>query len=146
VDYSLKLKTPSKEIERFLRFAIVGGTGTVVDFVILIVLKEWAHLPVLLANTFSYTAGTANNFILNRTWTFPEARSKKVWIQIGQFFAVSGMGLLLNDGILWLMSQPLGSLLNQPQNGYLAAKVVATLLVIVWKYFANRYWTFSDAR
>ncbi len=146
MEYSLRFRAPRKEIRRFVRFAIVGMTGTLVDFGVLVVLKELGQLPVLLANTLSYTAGITNNFTLNRLWTYPDARGKWVWTQLGQFFAISAMGLLFNDGIVWLLGEPLGLLINRPQMSYIAAKVVATLSVITWNFFVNRYWTFNDAR
>lgn len=136
------LKT--RDIQRFMRFAVVGVTGTLVDFVLLVVLRELLGLPVLIANTLSYSAGIVNNFTLNRLWTFKEARSKGVWVQFGQFFAVSTAGLLLNNAIVLLLDTSLGALFNAPESGYLVAKVVATGVVLVWNFLINRYWTFND--
>jgi len=101
----------NREVERFVRFAVVGGVGTVVDFTILVVLKEVVGLPLLLANTTSYLAGVANNFTLNRLWTYPEARAKAVWRQFAQFLMVSTAGLILNNLIVSLLAEPLGDLL-----------------------------------
>jgi putative flippase GtrA len=28
--------------------------------------------------------------------------------------------------------------------GYNAAKVIATIVVLFWNFFVNRYWTYSD--
>ncbi len=44
------------------------------------------------------------------------------------------------------LEAPLGIWLNQPEVGYLPAKALATGLVLFWNYFANRFWTFRDAR
>jgi hypothetical protein len=43
MDTSLKLRIHSSEAERFLRFSLVGALGTLVDFGLLIVLKEAAR-------------------------------------------------------------------------------------------------------
>ncbi|MFN8373863.1 MAG: GtrA family protein [Anaerolineae bacterium] len=143
--YPLHIKIRTQEVERFGRFAIVGLLGTLVDFCVLVVLKEALGLPLLLANTLSYAAGISNNFLLNRTWTYGDVQRKTWWTQFGQFFLVSTIGLLLNNTMVALLSEPVGALIGQPQIGYLAAKVVATLLVLFWNFFANRYWTFNNA-
>jgi putative flippase GtrA len=142
--YPHLLPVHGREAERFLRFALVGAIGTVVDFTVLIVLKEVVGLPLLLANGLSYLAGVTNNFTLNRFWTYPEARSKAVWRQFLQFLAVSTAGLLLNTLIVGLLSAPLGVLLQMPDRGYLVAKIVATGLVVFWNFTANRLWTFNE--
>jgi len=109
--YPQALSIRNREVERFVRFAVVGSVGTVVDFTILVVLKEVVGLPLLLANTTSYLAGVANNFTLNRLWTYPEARAKAVWRQFAQFLMVSTAGLILNNLIVSLLAEPLGDLL-----------------------------------
>jgi putative flippase GtrA len=134
-----------KELRRFVRFAAVGALGTVVDFGLLAIFKELLGLPTLLANTLSFSAGAANNFTLNRLWTYPDARAKNAILQLAQFVLVSVGGLLLNDGIVLWLEGPLGTLLGLPDYGYALAKVVATGLVLFWNFTANRLWTFGDA-
>lgn len=142
VSHSLNFQ--SREMQRFARFTVVGVAGTLVDFTTLILLKEVIGLPLLLANTLSYSAGLVNNFTLNRLWTYPDARTKAFWMQFGQFFIVSTIGLLINNGIVALLSTPLGQALAQRQIGYIAAKLVATVIVVFWNFFINRHWTFND--
>ncbi len=135
MDYSLHLRTDSKEIRRFIRFAVVGGIGTLLDFGLLIVLKQFVGLPILLANSLSYLTGVVNNFTLNRLWTYPEARSRPMWAQFGQFLTVSLVGLALNDSLVGVLHEPMG---------YVAAKVLATVVILFWNFLANRYWTFRN--
>lgn len=134
----------SRERQRVGRFLVVGASGTALDFVLLTLLKA-AGLATLPANTLSFSAGIVNNFLLNRWWTYADARAKSVGVQFGQFALVSLIGLLLNNGIMLLLEAPLGSLLNGASWSYLLAKILATAVVIVWNFVANRYWTFNDA-
>ncbi len=131
-----------KEIQRFLRFGLVGISGTLVDFIILTLLKELLHLPTLTANTISYSCGIINNFILNRLWTFPEARQARIATQFIRFTLVSLVGLALNDLLVTWLEVPLGALLNSPEQGYLPAKLAATAVVLAWNFIGNRLWTF----
>ncbi len=133
-----------REFRRFIRFALIGVVGTVVDFTLLIVLKELIGLPTLLANTLSYSAGILNNFTLNRIWTYPDSRTRKALVQLLQFGLVSITGLLLNNLIVYGLEQPLGNLFGAANYGYLIAKAAATGLVMVWNFVVNRFWTFGD--
>ena len=125
-----------------MRFLAVGALGTLLDFGLLTTLKMHG-LPTLLSNTFSFSAGVANNFTWNRLWTFPEAKRSDWHRQLLQFLAISLVGLGLNNAIVLALEAPLGDLLGQGDIGYLPAKVLATGAVVFWNYFANRIWTFK---
>lgn len=137
-------RQPKTEVSRLLRFAAVGISGTVVDLVLLTVFKGVFGLPTILANTLSYGAGIFNNYALNRAWTFRESRSKRVVAQFAQFALISLIGLLLNNLLVSSLETPFGQLIGNSQAGYLPAKIVATALVMVWNFLANRLWTFND--
>ena len=139
------LSTPlqKQEVTRFTRFLTVGAVGTLLDFSILTVLKL-AGLPTLFANSLSFTAGLLNNFTWNRLWTFGDIVKADWRRQFAQFTLVSLIGLTLNNLIVLSLESILGTLLGQPQWGYLPAKVIATGVVVFWNYFANRTWTFKN--
>lgn len=137
-----------KEAERFFKFLIVGTIGFVVDFGTLTLLKETTGLATVVANTISFTLAVISNFTLNRYWTYPDSRSKSLVSQIGQFTVVSLIGLALNNVILVslepVFDQLIGSLAMSAVRGYIPAKMLATVVVLFWNFFINRYWTYSD--
>ncbi len=137
-----------KEAERFFKFLIVGTIGFVVDFGTLTLLKETTHLATVVANTISFTLAVISNFTFNRYWTYPDSRSKKLSAQLGQFIVVSIVGLLINDTLMVVLETPFDNLLHQLNillvSGYVPAKIVATVVVLFWNFFVNRYWTYSD--
>jgi putative flippase GtrA len=133
------------ELGRFIRFGLVGVSGTVIDFVILTALKYfwgWATLP---ANILSYSVGILNNYLLTRHWVCPENR-RQSWLQLAQFATISLIGLALNNLIVMLLEKPLGNLLANPAYGYLPAKIIATAVVLGWNFSGNRLWTFGENR
>lgn len=140
----------SKEAERFLKFAVVGTIGFIVDFGLLFVLKELVGLEsTVLANTISFCAAVVSNFTLNRFWTYPDSRSKRLRAQLSQFTLVSIVGLLINDLIVHFLEHPFQLLLDSsftflPVAGYIPAKIVATIVVLFWNFFINRHWTYND--
>jgi putative flippase GtrA len=133
-----------KETQRFLRFLLVGLSGTILDFAILTILKTFFGVPTIIANTISYSVGVINNFILNRAWTFSEARDKHWLMQFGQFLVINIIGIGINNLIVVGLEHPLGQLLHIPSAGFLPAKLVATGVVVIWNFIANRLWTFRE--
>ena len=140
---TLQITRPPNEVERLLRFVAVGGSGTVIDFLILTIGKEFFLLTTLLANTLGFCAGLVNNFTWNRAWTFADRRSDNVSKQFMQFFVVSFIGLTLNNLIVWSLESPLDGLFGSAGYGYIPAKVFATIIVVFWNFNANRMWTFK---
>lgn len=136
--------TNHKEIRRFIQFGLVGVVGTVVDFGLLVILKEVAGLPTGLANVLSYSAGIVNNFTLNKVWTFADANNKGTLTQFLQFALVSLVGLALNTGIVVGLELVLDEIELLAAYEYIFAKVVATGIVLFWNFGANRLWTFSE--
>jgi putative flippase GtrA len=153
-----------KEAERFVKFLVVGTLGFVIDFGLLTFLVELVGMPefvmavtglshtvgLISANTISFTAAVLSNFSFNRYWTYPESRSKRKRVQLPQFTLVSVIGLLLNNAILALLHTPFDRLLANFKgmpftvNGYIPAKIVATIVVLFWNFYINRYWTYSN--
>lgn len=143
-----------REVTRFLKFAVVGTIGAVVDFGILYLLHAVLGWPLALSNTISFTCAVVSNFIWNRYWTYPDSRSKPIRSQLGQFFVVNIAGWAINTGILLLLEGPFtdfaGSMTFVATEalahrlGYNAAKVLATGVVMFWNFFVNRFWTYND--
>jgi len=159
----------AKEVERFLKFVVVGSMGFVVDLGTLILLQATVLPPVnatnvAVATTIAFCAAILSNFIWNRFWTYPDSRSRSVPRQLIQFAFVSVVGWLARTLWISLAYAPLGDLLLplalpllQALNpGYTAgaaaagrvgsvvAQVIGVVVIMFWNFFANRYWTYSD--
>jgi putative flippase GtrA len=131
-----------KEFVRFLKFATVGMIGMVVDLLVLNVMHKVFGLPLLVANTISFTTAVISNFTWNRLWTFPESRERPIGSQLGQFALVNVVGLAINNLILWLAFQVTQQIVPDPWD-YNLAKVLAIGVVLFWNYFVNRAWTYK---
>ena len=149
VDLVSNFGIPEREAERFFKFLVVGTIGFGVDFGLLTFLVEVVGLVPVVANTFSFSAAVVSNFTLNRYWTYPDSRSKRRRIQLLQFGMVSIIGLAINNLILFLLQHPFDDLLRAVHappglGGYIPAKMVATIVVLFWNFFINRFWTYND--
>ncbi len=142
----------AKERKRFFRFAIVGAIGAVVDFGILNLLLL-IKTPYVLAGGISFVAAVVNNFLWNRYWTYPDSRSKNVGRQLLQFGIINAIGLGVRVGLLSFLEKRLLGLaarwfphffLTPEFLGHNTGVAIAILIVLMWNYAANRYWTYND--
>ncbi len=138
---SKSLQTNPRLVRQFLKFAVVGTIGAAVDFGILIALKELFHVNLYVANTVSFTAAVLSNYLWNSFWTFGD-QPKQHGRQLVQFFVVSIVGYFINQAILYFFYDIAG--LHVFRFGYLAAKAIATIVVMFWNFAANKLWTFRE--
>ncbi len=146
--------TDPRERGRFLRFAVVGFMGAIVDFGVANLLVYAFLAPLVLAGTISFIAAILSNFFWNRYWTYPDSRSKPISRQLIQFTVVSVMGLTIRIPILRFLEPVLyRTFSNLPFSlpvitpDLLAKNItlaIAVLIVMFWNFFVNRYWTYND--
>ncbi len=162
----------SREVERFLKFALVGALGAIIDAGTLFVLQATVLAPaepnqglkVALASTIAFVAAVSSNFFWNRHWTYPDSRSRSVRRQMVQFTVVSLIGwvgrtMWISLSYRWLGSifMPLflpeiqllrpgyiPSVSAEAKLGTMIAWFVGVVVVMVWNFLANRYWTYAD--
>ena len=130
-----------REIKRFLRYAIVGMWGFIVDFTILNLLLFWAHFPPWLANTCSFSIAVLNTFTLNRFFTMPESRSRPVGKQLAQFFLVNLVGYGINELVFLGSHELVWGHLFGPIIAWNLSKATASGIALFWNFGANRLWT-----
>lgn len=146
--------TDPRERTRFLRFAVVGAIGAVIDFGVMNILVNVFSTSLVLAGTISFIAAILSNFTWNRYWTYPDSRTKPILRQLVEFGIVNVMGLIIRVPILALLEPVLFKLIsNLPfeiplfDANFLSDNltlVVAVVIVMFWNFFVNRYWTYSD--
>ncbi len=142
----------ANERVRFLKFAAVGAIGTVVDFAVYNALNLLLGLAPVFSQAVSFAMAVVNNFLWNRHWTYPESRGKAVHRQMTQFGLVNLGGLLIRTPIIAGLENPLGTLTGRlgvqaeaaVVVGHNASLAIAIGIVMLWNYFANRYWTYND--
>jgi putative flippase GtrA len=120
---------------RFLKFCVVGVTGTIIDFGLTWICKEKLKIPKFIANAIGFVVAATSNYILNRVWTWGST-NEQVGVEYVKFFGVSLIGLGLNTLILYLLHEKL-------KLNFWISKVFATGVVMVWNFLANHYFTFA---
>ena len=142
----------AKERTRFLKFAVVGVIGAVVDFGIMNLMVAIFQANLVIAGTISFIAAILSNFTWNRYWTYPDSRSKPIVRQLAQFSIVSIAGLVIRLPILALVEpiiHRMWDMLQLPTSmaDFLAKNftlAIAVVIVMFWNFFINRFWTYND--
>jgi putative flippase GtrA len=146
--------TNPQERSRFLRFAVVGVIGAVVDFGTANLLTGVFQMEFIWASVISFTAAVVSNFLWNRFWTYPDSRTKSISRQVLQFAIISILGLAIRTPIIKVLENPMIIEITRllPKNflfsprfiGHNVTLAIAVLVVMMWNFFANRFWTYND--
>lgn len=153
----------AKEVERFLKFAVVGAVGAIIDFGTLNLLQStilppsgpYERLYVRLATGTAFTLAVTSNFIWNRYWTYPDSRSRPIALQLVQFFVVNTLAVLFRLVFVGLTYRLFGTFIHDILNtdwnrettnqvGTNFAQAFAVAIAMFWNFFVNRYWTYND--
>lgn len=122
--------------KKLVRFAVTGAIGFILDFGCTFLLKEKLEVHPYMANSLGFTLAVVHNYFINKYWTFGE-RSRPDWIQFLSFVLISIIGLLLNTLLLVC-------LYDWFNFNFYIAKLMATVLVMLWNYIANSKITYRD--
>lgn len=126
----MKLLNGNTRLMELVRFGVTGGVCFLVEFAALTLLVELLHMPVLWATALAFLISVIVNYALCVKWVFTGAKGGSGRVRL-QFLVTSGMGLGLNELLMWLMNIRLGV-------QYQLAKVIATLMVMIWNYVTKR--------
>jgi putative flippase GtrA len=154
-----------REMARFLKFAVVGTLGAVIDFGTFNLLQAALGVSYLLSGAISFTVAVSSNFIWNRFWTYPDSRSKPISVQVSQFFLVNVVGLIIRIPVLAIAERPMIRVaeslfafsdspapglptsllsLDAATAGRNLALALTVVIVLFWNFGINRVWTYSD--
>lgn len=119
--------------EQLVKFCTVGAVGYVVNLAVYTILLEGVGLHYIPAAIGSFLVAVANNYALNRAWTFRVERGH-VGAQGWRFLVVSTLSLLANLAALHLMVTA--------GVGEIGAQAVAIVLVTPLNFIGNKLWSF----
>ena len=124
-----------KTSQQFCIYAGIGGIGTIGHYATLVLLVQAIHFDPVVATTIGFIAGALINYLLNYRLTFNS--NKRHRETLTKFFSVAGLGTVINTAIM-------SAGINMFDIHYLIIQVLATCIVLVLNFFANKYWTFAN--
>jgi putative flippase GtrA len=128
-------------LRQFVKFAVVGGTGTLVNlavFQLLVFLYERATggsagIFNQIAVGISFCVAVTSNFLLNRLWTF--RHRGRIIRHFSRFFLVSLIGLGLNELMFTLLHNVAGV-------HRLLSLLLAIVIVTPFNFVGSKWWAF----
>lgn len=142
---------------RYIKFGIVGASGTVVNLTVLHLGHEYLFQTLEATYNKPYFSlalaiviATLNNFTWNRLWTWSdrvktleatESRERTSWrllsMEFGQYATASAFG----SGLQYVLTLLLSSTMD-----YRLANITAIVAASVTNFLANDRWTFKRQR
>lgn len=123
-----------RELWRFARFCLVGGSGVLVNWGILRLLTELVGLKYYISAIFSIEASIISNFFLNDNITFADRRrsgqSGSLLSRLGKFNITCAAGAAIQYGLLVFFTEIFG--LN-----YQVSLLIGIAAATIWNYTVN---------
>lgn len=139
------MKKLIKKFAEQIRFAIVGGLNTVIDFGILFTLVALG-LPAIASNFVSTSVAMVFSFLVNKSYTFKDNK-KSTGKHVVYFLVITIFGLWVIQPVIiesvTLLLQPL------LKTGFLVlfiGKGLATAASLSWNYLMYRKYVFVKSK
>lgn len=123
---------------RLIKYAIVGATGTIAHYGVLIGTVELRLIanPVA-ASSVGAVVGAVINYFLNYRFTFQSRNSHLSTLP--KFLIIAGVGVALNGAVMALLT-------NLTNWFYIANQLIATAITLLFTFAINSAWTFKEKR
>jgi putative flippase GtrA len=119
-----------------LRFLLVGGLCTLLQYLVLVAGVELLGADAVLASATGFLSSASVNYFLNRRYTWSSELAHGVAVR--RFIAVVAIGLALNVLGMRLLHGYL-------RWHYVLSQVLTTVLTLSWNFAGHRRWTFAAA-
>jgi putative flippase GtrA len=149
-------------IKQFGKFIVTGFINTGIDFgalyLLMVISEKNTGIYTFIFPAISFSIATINSFFLNRYWTFKQKKKQKKEKGIkdfAQFISVTLVGLLINSGITYIISNFIPSFFGLGiLNAYFApeeiqnlwvlfGKALATGVSLIWNFIGYKFWVFK---
>ena len=129
----MSLITRAKNNPQLIRFGLVGGINTALDFGLLFVFKALG-IPVELANIMSTGLAFIFSFFANKKYTF-KTTDTNIVREMVLFVIVTLTGLwVLQTLVITSTHGPLTTLVGNTDVALFGAKLLATVVSLTWNY------------
>ena len=138
IERLFKNETNNLFIQLF-RYGFVGGAAFLVDYGVLVLLTEVFGMHYLLSATISFILGLVTNYLLSVSWVFNNRTVGNRWVEFAVFAVIGVVGLGLNALIMYLCTDKL-------HIHYMISKIISTVLVFFWNFFARKIILFKTRK
>ena len=131
---------------QFAKYATVGLANTAVDFGILNLLmwstRIYSGKNLFWLNSISFLVAVIHSYVWNKLWTFKAKEKTAAAKQFLQFLVVSIIGVLINSGIVYIITTWVNPMTGKETWANLA-KVAATIISLLWNFIGYKFIVFK---
>jgi putative flippase GtrA len=135
IQFIFKGKTDNTLLQLF-RYTFVGGFAFLIDFGTLYILTEYFAVHYLISAAIAFILGLITNYVISVKWVFNSRILKNRWLEFFLFTLIGLVGLGLNELFLWILTDIF--LIY-----YLLSKIITTVIVYLWNFFARKFLLFN---
>jgi len=134
--------------KQIVRFVVVGGVNTGIDFLILNIEMFFTKITsgpgMITQNAISFGLATINSYYLNKAWTFEDTDKKNGGFKFAQFLTVSMIGIFINTGLVYLFTTFIDPMFGMgPQLWANIGKILATGISLIWNFLGYKFIVFK---
>ncbi|MEU2609323.1 GtrA family protein [Streptomyces albus] len=127
-------------VGELVKFGAVGALGFLVNVAIFNLCIHSFQLAPIRSGVISQVVAIGTNYLGNRYWTYRHIDKNRIHRETMLFFFFSGIGLVLENGILALSHYGLGY--TSPLADNVAKNVIGLCLGTLFRFWAYRTWVF----
>jgi len=142
LNYKVHSLIQENQIQRFVKFGLVGTWGFLVNMFFLWFLTEIAGVYYLFSSIVAIEISLVNNYVLNDLWTWHDRgkEGKTEYLKrMLQYHIFASAAMLTNISILWILTELFGIY-------YLAFNIFGILCGALLNFFLNDRWTFKHKK
>ena len=132
--FAMKIRHRARESRaQFLRFLLVGASATGLQYLILIGMVEYIHIYPVTASAIAFTLSAVFNYYFSYKFTFRSTESHR---SASAKYVIIALGALFMNTAIFRLAYTTIAL------GYIVSQVAATVVVLVFNFLMNKFWTF----
>jgi dolichol-phosphate mannosyltransferase len=131
----LKFGIKPEKMKEFMKFAVVGGSGVIVNMGFFFIFTRYAGIRMEFASPMAIEISILTNFFLNNAWTFRKRDTRVGFTgRILRYHLVTAVAGLVNYLTLLLLAKVFGM-------HDMIGNLIGILLGTVINFFLNSLWT-----
>jgi putative flippase GtrA len=131
---------------KFIKFAVIGGAATLLQFLFLGLFVEVIGLTPTLASACSYGCAAVFNYLANYYLTFGSNTSHMQTLP--KFVVTVAIGMTLSTTLFAIFNYLLTNIIlantNLLHSAYLIAQLFATLLTLIVNFLMHKFWIYRS--
>ncbi|MBI4407875.1 MAG: GtrA family protein [Candidatus Kerfeldbacteria bacterium] len=120
-----------------LKFIVVGGISTVVNYTVFFLSYHYGQINYLVASAIGYVIGLSLSYLLNASWTFRQQSTPHlIGNQTVRFITIYVCSLVMSLGLIYLLVHWLGM---DPR----VANIIAISQTTITNFLGCKYYVFK---